>query len=110
MKTYRRLVALLRETMNLSLTEAQAALRGVEAEAVYRCGGRNKVIRQAFGLRHIVSNSALMRRYPKAKDCTTDLIQKGYSGKRRVLVHDGIVVSHGHGEYHAFAVRFLKVI
>lgn len=105
MKRHQRLTALLRETMNLTSTEAEAALRGVEAEAVRRCGGRSATIRRALGLRQVVANSLLHRRYPHAKDCTFDLILLGYTGKRRVLVHDGKVVSHGHGDYHAFVGR-----
>ena len=43
MKKFPRLIELLRETMNLTLGEAEALTRGVEAEAVSRCGGRNKL-------------------------------------------------------------------
>lgn len=109
MKQYPRLVALMRQTMNLTKTEAEAALRGVEAEAVVRCGGRNATIRRALGLRQVVANSCQSRRYPNAKDCTFYMIEKGYTGKRRVLVHDGKVVSHGHADWHAFASRFQTI-
>lgn len=106
MKQYRRLTSLMRETMNLTLTEAEAALRGVEAEAVRRCGGRDVTIRRALGLRQVVANSGQHRRYPDAKDCTMYLVDLGYTGKRRVLVNDGKVVSHGHADWFAFVSRY----
>lgn len=102
MKEHRRLVGLLTETMNLTTTEAEAALRGVEAEAVARCGGAKAVIRRALALRQTEALRKLMRRYPGATDKTFYAIELGYRGKRRVILSDGKVVSHGHADWHAF--------
>lgn len=105
MKSYSRLVALLRATMNLTLGEAEALTRGVEAEAVARCGGRAKVIARAMALRHYHAASGLLRRYPNCVDKTVYCIELGYTGKRRVIVSDGKVVSHGHADWFHFAER-----
>lgn len=105
MKTHKRLTHLLKTTFILTQSEAEGAIRGAEAEAVVRCGGREAVIRRAMGLRHYVASADLLRRYPSAKDVTVYCLDKGYTGKRRVLIHDGRVVSHGHVEWHVFAKR-----
>lgn len=102
MKKFPRLIELLRETMNLTLGEAEALTRGVEAEAVSRCGGRDKVVRRAFALRQNLAVSRLMRRYPAAADKTVYAIDRGYTGRRRVLIHDGAVVSHGNQQWETF--------
>lgn len=105
MKSHKRLVSLLVDTFNFSFTEAEGLLRGAEAEAVSRCGGRNTVIRRALRLRQHRAVASLQRRYPAAKDVSVLCMDMGYTGKRRVLVQDGKVVSHGHAEWHAFASR-----
>lgn len=105
MKKYSRLVELLRQSYNLTLTEAEGAIRGAEAEAVSRCGGRRAVIERAFHGRQFAASSKLRRQYPKARDVTMYCIDKGYTGKRRVLVHDGVVVSHGRVDWHVFGAR-----
>lgn len=102
MKRRERLVGLLTETMNLSVTEAEGALRGVQAEAVARCGGPGAVIRRALAQRQTVAARKILKRYPNASDKTFYAIESGYAGKRRVLVHDGKVVSHGHVCWHSF--------
>lgn len=106
MRSYTRLVALLRETMNLTQGEAEALTRGVEAEAVSRCGGRKRVIRRAFALRHCVALRGITARYPNASDKTVYAIYLGFTGKRRVLVDDGKVVSHGHLAWEVFLSKF----
>lgn len=105
MKNHTRLTRLLKTTFNLTQGEAEGAIRGAEAEAVTRCGGRLAVIRRAIGLRHYVASTDILRQYPLAKDVTVYCVDKGYTGKRRVLIHDGKVVSHGHVEWHVFAER-----
>ncbi len=105
MKSHKRLLSLLCTTFSLTTTEAEGLFRGAEAEAVVRCGGRNKVLQRALKLRHTVASGILQRRYPAARDMTMYCIDMGYTGKRRVLVLDGKVVSHGHADWHAFANR-----
>lgn len=105
MKSYDRLVAVLREAMNLTQGEAEAVTRGVEAEAVTRCGGIESVVRRAFALRHYVALRGLTARYPNAIDKTVYAIDLGFTGKRRVLVDDGKVVSHGHQAWDVFLNR-----
>lgn len=105
MKAYPRLIALLRETMNLTTGEAEALTRGVEAEAVSRCGGKAKVVARAMKLRHYHAATELMRKYPSAQDVTMYCIDLGYTGKRRVIVLDCRVVSHGRQDWHEFAQR-----
>lgn len=105
MKGHARLVRLLTETMNLTTTEAEGALRGVQAEAVARCGGPSVVIRRAFALRQYVSSRNVQKRYPSAQDKTLYALDRGYTGKRRVYVHDGKVVSHAHVDWHEFCER-----
>lgn len=105
MKSYPRLVSLLRTTMHLTTGEAEALTRGVEAEAVTRCGGKAKVISRAMMLRHYHVASDLLRKYPNGKDMTMYCIDMGYVGKRRVIVSDGKVVSHGHQDWFQFAER-----
>ncbi|RJX72687.1 hypothetical protein D3M70_31135 [Pseudomonas sp. LS-2] len=91
--------------MNLTTGEAEALTRGVEAEAVVRCGGRHRVIRRALALRQLPATSRLLTRYPDACDKTAYAIDRGFVGRRRVLVHDGIVVSHGHVLWSNFLSR-----
>lgn len=105
MKSYPRLVALLRETMSLTTGEADALTRGVEAEAVSRCGGIANVVRRAFALRHYAALRVQLARYPNALDKTAFAIDTGFTGKRRVLVDDGKVVSHGHLAWDVFLTR-----
>lgn len=105
MKTYPRLIALLRTTMNLTTGEAEALTRGAEAEAVLRCGGKAKVIARAMSLRHYHVATALFQKYPQGVDKTMYCIDLGYTGKRRVILSDGKVVSHGHVDWHQFAER-----
>ncbi|HEK3717127.1 TPA: hypothetical protein ACWLUJ_006579 [Pseudomonas aeruginosa] len=105
MKTYPRLVALLRTTMNLTTGEAEALMRGAEAEAVVRCGGKAKVIARAMALRHYYVTAVLLRKYPNGVDKTMYCIDLGYAGRRRVILSDGKVVSHGRQDWHQFAER-----
>lgn len=105
MKLYPRLVSLLRTTMNLTTGEAEALMRGVEAEAVIRCGGKSKIIARAMTLRHYHVATELLRKYPSVQDMTMYCIDMGYSGRRRVIVSDGKVVSHGHQDWFQFAER-----
>jgi hypothetical protein len=105
MKSYPRLVSLIRETMNLTTGEAEALLRGVEAEAVVRCGGKAKIIPRAMKLRHNRVAADLLRKYPNGKDMTMYCIDMGYASRRRVIVLDGKVVSHGHQDWFQFAER-----
>lgn len=105
MRSYPRLVSLLRETMNLTTGEAEALMRGVEAEAVVRCGGKAKIISRAMTLRHYRVAADLLQKYPNGKDMTMYCIDMGYAGKRRVIVFDGRVVSHGHQDWFQFVER-----
>jgi len=105
MKTYPRLVSLLRETMNLTTGEAEALMRGVEAEAVVRCGGKAKVITRAMLLRHYRVVAELLKKFTTGKDMTVYCIDMGYAGRRRVIVSDGKVVSHGHQDWFLFSQR-----
>ncbi|EPG9351868.1 hypothetical protein ACKU3Z_030280 [Pseudomonas aeruginosa] len=105
MKSYSRLVSLLRTTMNLTTGEAEALMRGVEAEAVVRCGGKAKIISRAMALRHYCVAARLLQKYPNGKDKTMYSIDLGYAGKRRVIVYDGKVVSHGHQDWFEFVDR-----
>ncbi|WP_095158386.1 hypothetical protein [Pseudomonas sp. Irchel 3E13] len=95
--------------MNLTWGEAEALTRGVEAEAVLRCGGRKRVVRRAFALRHYVALRGISARYPKALDKTVYAIDLGFTGKRRVLVDDGKVVSHGHLAWEVFLSKFCVI-
>lgn len=105
MKKYNRLFALMIEIYNFSHTEAEALLRGVESEASTHFNGRERVIRRCMQLRHVVACKSLQRRYPAARDMTMYCIDMGYTGKRRVMVLEGKVVSHAHADWHAFACR-----
>ncbi|KSQ21503.2 hypothetical protein APB26_31435 [Pseudomonas aeruginosa] len=91
--------------MNLTTGEAEALTRGIEAEAVTRCGGKAKVIARAMALRHYHAASGLLRKYPNCVDKTVFCIELGYTGKRRVIVSDGKVVSHGHVDWFHFVER-----
>mgnify|MGYP001599680923 FL=1 len=70
-----------------------------------RCGGIANVVRRAFALRHYAALRALLARYPNARDKTAFAIDSGFTGKRRVLVDDGKVVSHGHLAWDVFLTR-----
>lgn len=108
MKKHPRLIELLRQSYNLTLIEAEGALRGAEAEAVVRCGGRSAVIERAFRGRQRGASAKLMRQYPSASDVTTYCSILGYTGLRRVLVHDGMVVSHGRVDWPQFVAKLAR--
>lgn len=91
--------------MNLTTGEAEALMRGVEAEAVARCGGRAKIISRAMMLRHYHVVADLLRKYPTGQDKTMYCIGLGYAGRRKVIVSDGKVVSHGHQDWNQFSQR-----
>ena len=53
-------------------------------------------------------STSSMRKYPTARDKTMYAVDCGYTGSKRVLVHDGRVVSHGHVEWSVFIGRLLQ--
>jgi len=67
--------------------------------------GRAKIISRAMMLRHYHVVADLLRKYPTGQDKTMYCIGLGYAGRRKVIVSDGKVVSHGHQDWNQFSQR-----